>query len=561
MNIRHHSGAAPARKSDIAVFWCLWLLNFLAGAGYLFLKSGVFEFFGIVGLAALWAAVGTVVLHVVQRFRMFRAILLGVMVAALSLFVVTDIFLYVKFNIVFGQQAMHLIANTTPEDTSTFAGSYLGIGTVLLLLLAVAAVAASGILVGTGMTILARRRSFGRVERVVRWGLTAVGAVYICVMAYSFVRYHSGREIPMLSHVTRTALGYGKMVQAQRKVATLRTVCASAEAHGEPRFDVVFVLGESFNSKHTPLYGYDKATTPWLSARAADSSLVVFEDVVTVADWTHKAMMGLFGTGSGIADFGSHPLFPALFRKAGYYTALYDNEYFVGMDDTFNSDRELSEILYDYRNAERMRYDADLMATVDTVSAPGLYILHLYGQHFTYADRYPEGFGAFKADDYDASKFKPEQRAMLASYDNAVLYNDSVLSQIAEKFRDRSAVMVFISDHGEEVYDCRDYFGHGNALSAPDFSPQLRVPMTIWMTDRFMAENPDKAAAIRGAASRRFTSDDMPHLLLDIADIEAPSFDPSRSIINEACDTTRRRIVMESIDFDKAVADGRASGI
>ena len=41
----------------------------------------------------------------------------------------------------------------------------------------------------------------------------------------------------------------------------------------------------------------------------------------------------------------------------------------------------------------------------------------------------------------------------MAHYDNATRWNDEVINRILRNFANEDAVVVYFSDHGEEVYD------------------------------------------------------------------------------------------------------------
>lgn len=86
-------------------------------------------------------------------------------------------------------------------------------------------------------------------------------------------------------------------------------------------------------------------------------------------------------------------------------------------------------------------------------------VVHLEGTHEEYRLRYPPEFSKFTSKDEVAER--EEWKKIKAEYDNAVLYNDNdyVLNEIIERFEDKDAVVIFVSDHDNEVYDGRDFFG------------------------------------------------------------------------------------------------------
>lgn len=110
--------------------------------------------------------------------------------------------------------------------------------------------------------------------------------------------------------------------------------------------------------------------------------------------------------------------------------------------------------------------------------------------------------------------------------------------------------MIYFPDHGEEIYDCRDYFGHGNAVTASDVGYQIQIPMFVYFSDTFRSEHPDIVGRFRAAKDIPVTTDDFSHLMLDLAGVKSPYFDPTRSFINPAYDASEPRIVLHSLDFD-----------
>ena len=157
------------------------------------------------------------------------------------------------------------------------------------------------------------------------------------------------------------------------------------------------------------------------------------------------------------------------------------------------------------------------------------YVIHLTGQHWTYSERYPSEFAKFKAEDED----KPEEvwRQKTSEYDNATLYNDFVLDEIIKRFENKNAVVIYISDHGNEVYEGRDFAGHspeaiGNVC-------MIEVPMFVWTSKIFREKYPEKISRFKSAVDRPYRLDSLIHSILDLADIHTTSYDPTKSIWNE----------------------------
>ena len=164
-------------------------------------------------------------------------------------------------------------------------------------------------------------------------------------------------------------------------------------------------------------------------------------------------------------------------------------------------------------------------------------------QHVSYSDRYPKEEAYFTPGDIRREDLTQQERQVVADYDNATRYNDQVVDAILARFTDRDAIAVYLSDHGEEVYDYRDFFcrSHDLPLTPEVCKYQFEIPFMIWMSDTYRRNRPDVAAQVAGALDRPFSADDLSHLLLDLAGIRCRWYDPARSLIGERFDTTRPR--------------------
>ena len=148
-----------------------------------------------------------------------------------------------------------------------------------------------------------------------------------------------------------------------------------------------------------------------------------------------------------------------------------------------------------------MLNDYDRLTSRD--DTPELVVFHLMGQHVSYSDRYP----------------KEEAR-----------------------FTDRDAIAVYLSDHGEEVYDYRDFFcrSHDLPLTPEVCKYQFEIPFMIWMSDTYRRNRPDVAAQVAGALDRPFSADDLSHLLLDLAGIRCRWYDPAPPTAADGVRTRRK---------------------
>lgn len=330
--------------------------------------------------------------------------------------------------------------------------------------------------------------------------------------------------------------------------------------------NVVVVLGESFNKYHSSLYGYPHATNPQLEEEKLNNNLYLFGDVVAPYNYTHHCLKKIlsFASQDQTLQWYEAPLFPALFKSAGYESLFISNQEVKGQDvwafDFVNNylvSSKIAPFLFNKTNETKQQFDLGLVhsATEWLNRHPQLWIYHLLGQHSNYMDRYPVNEQVFSIASYaDRTDLSDAQKRGVAHYDNATLYNDKVVATILEQFRDQDAIVIYLSDHGEEVYDYRDHMGrsHEPIITPERAKYQFEVPFMIWMSDKYKENHPDVVAQVERSIDRPYMIDDLPHLMLDLAGIECEWFDPTRSVINDKFNTKRKRLLLDSKqDYDE----------
>ena len=314
---------------------------------------------------------------------------------------------------------------------------------------------------------------------------------------------------------------------------------------------VIFILGESTGRAHLSLYGYDKPTNPNLQRRLEQNEFVLFSDCISGGDLTMLSCERLFTFyDNRVADNGKPwYLYPNLFdilKAADYHTAWLSNQESSGIYGNVPrayADRCDEKIFTVIRDTSTFVYEFDekLLPLLDdslkkNSSAKNFYVLHLLGTHADYRLRFPPEFEIFKADDEPAKT--AFQRAYQADYDNAVLYNDFVVDEIIKRFEDKDAIVIYVSDHGELIFEDGIQYGHGPGHDGRE----LEIPMIVWFSEQFKSAHPELVKRISAAKDLPFMTDDMIHALLDLMAIQTPEFDSRRSLFSEDFDATRRRI-------------------
>lgn len=349
----------------------------------------------------------------------------------------------------------------------------------------------------------------------------------------------------------------GKLRQVASYYETSATFSyeASSERSAEEAEVYVFVLGETSRAYSWALYGYDRDTNPRLCAR--QSELVVFRDVTTQSNTTYKSVPILLSPADAEA---SHRLpevrgILSALRQAGFYTIYISNQpanrsfldFFAYEADEHYRIRDLIRQGQSLMEREPI-YDTDMLPYLDEAlkavrqgARRKLFvILHAYGAHWSYRDRYPESARYFSPDDALGANAL-ERPKLINAYDNAIRYTDHLLTEIIDRLDSLPATtaMYYTADHGEDVFDDdRERILH----SSPSVSYyQLHVPSVLWMSDRFVRMDSVASAAARANADAPATSRSCFHTLLSMAGVRTHERRDSLSLLSPAFDRSITR--------------------
>lgn len=336
--------------------------------------------------------------------------------------------------------------------------------------------------------------------------------------------------------------------------------------------NIILIIGESYSKYHSNLYQYHLPTNPLLRNQLDSENLYVFQDVITPYCTTSYVMQEIFTFKSQDDNlyWANTPLFAKFFKENNYYTSFYSNQELLNQSqgsgnwdatNHFLVADQTAKYCYSATNYHIYRWDSDLVEEYksrhSTIHYPHLTIFHLIGQHLDYASRHPSADTTFTHDDYKQREdLTLTQREMVAHYDNATVYNDKVIASIIDIYRDQDAIILYLSDHGEEIHDYRNFIGRTptEKLTPEICKYQFEIPFMIWMSDEYKSTHPDVVKQVENSLDKPFMIDDLPHLMLDIAGIDCEWFDPTRSLINERYNANRKRLLLDSkIDYDEII--------
>jgi heptose-I-phosphate ethanolaminephosphotransferase len=330
---------------------------------------------------------------------------------------------------------------------------------------------------------------------------------------------------------------------------------------------IVLIIGESFNKYRSQLYGYDKPTTPRQLKRMQDSTLIAFTDVVApwnLTSFVFKHVFSLHAVGDE-GDWCDVPMFPEVFRKAGYHVTFITNQFLPKAGEAvydfsggfFLNHPQLSEQLFDTRNSRLHRYDEGVLQDYDAMKehdAHQLTIFHLMGQHVDYRGRFPvKTRRKFTPADYPDKKLAPKRLQINADYDNAVLYNDSIVDEIIRRFEHQNAIVIYMPDHGEECFNSMDYFGrnHSATIDYRLAREEFEIPFWIWASEKYRQTHPYGWEAVKRYCHRPYMTDLLPHTLMFLGGIHTKDYRKEYDVLNSAYNEKRPRLLKNQVDYNK----------
>lgn len=312
--------------------------------------------------------------------------------------------------------------------------------------------------------------------------------------------------------------------------------------------NIVLIIGESTTRNHMSLYNYKIDTNPLLKKLESNENLYKFTDTISPHAQTILSLKKVltFYNHDLVNEWYNYNNIISIMKKAGYKTFWFSNQESSGVYGNVTaalggkSDIILFNRLSDSSSKEiDAFYDEEIVDKsfkyIEKKSNKNFIIYHLMGTHAKYSKRYPKNFEIFQ-----------NNNKIISQYDNAVLYNDYVVNKIISKFKDEEVIILYISDHGEEVYDFRDFSGH--AENKPS-RYMVEIPFLIYVSDKFKENYPEIILKIKNSLDRPYMTDDLIHTILDISKIETIEYDETRSVINDNFNLSRKRI-FSGKDYD-----------
>ncbi|NOT72863.1 MAG: phosphoethanolamine--lipid A transferase [Hyphomicrobium sp.] len=298
----------------------------------------------------------------------------------------------------------------------------------------------------------------------------------------------------------------------------------------------VVVVGETARADHFSLNGYARPTSPEL---AKIDGLINYGQAFSCGTDTAQSVPCMF-SGLGRDGFSN--------RLASSRENLLDILKRAGLDVIWRENqsgckgvcaRVQTDVLTGLKHptfyARSENHDEILLDGLDqkiaNLERDTVIVMHMMGSHGpAYWKRYPDRFEAFKPVCKESQFSRCTRDEIVNAYDNTILYTDYVLAGLAKKLavaeqHNVNAGMLYMSDHGESLGENNIYL-HGMPYA---FAPkaQIHVPMVMWLSPGFRAENSIDQACMSGRAAEKTSHDALFHSVLGVMNVKTSVYDAS----------------------------------
>lgn len=486
-------------KKDLFFFFLLWFLISLPNC-YSQRNNITYAAY----LAMMYYIISFLVVAVIDSLGHIAKILKPIFLVVSTLLCFINLYCVTTYGCLLSNDFVQIIGGTNIDEATEFFSTYISWEEVILFLLI--------IFLSIFVAFL-----LPKTQRL-KLGKTWMAACVLLLFSIVAIWHNSGIIKEEFIDKERWNFSFDEVVDLS-KHPTYPNIAESDSIHPK---QIVIILGESFSSNHSSLYGYHVITNPLLEKKEKEGNLLVFRNVISPCTHTTPAFKYLLNTYLINNEDGKvwyeHTNIIETMIAAGYHTAWISNQAEKGMYDNLPSGfaRICDESIFLRTNNDVYKYDGDLInKLISPKHNKNCFFYHLMGQHADFGARYPREFERFTANDYDDLPLN--QREVIASYDNATLYNDFVVNSIINLYKDQDAVVFYLPDHALDLFDTDpDYFGHAKMTEASQAQGK-KIPFMVYVSPVFKELHSKMYERMKESREKPFCTDRLIYAVMDVA--------------------------------------------
>ena len=542
-------------QKNTGFIFLFFLLNYFTMAWFLINEDRIEVMVGY-GFTLLLASTGVAALLQFLYNPLLKRMIKSLLLTASAIPFGIEAFAMYNYKVLIGAGIVNSMLETNSREAVEFLGMYIGAKEFA----GIAVVLAAAFLIKKYRWYARMRLSRRQQNRLV-FALLGVSVFYTVRMFTVYTAFFWDDLLPIQRVYASAQVAVKNMVAYHNLSSKVSSDIQLTENNSKIQ-NIVFILGESTNRNHMHLYGYNLPNTPNFDAMKQKGEIAAFTDCVSPHSTTVAVLSELFTfcDRESDKDWYEYNNLIDVMNAAGYKTNWLSNQESSGVWGNVAQIYAEHSTRHEFTRIRDSRedygiLDEELFPLVDRARAEAadknFYVVHLMGGHGLYYNRFPYSFSKFHKEDIQLPVAE-DKKEIIAQYDNALYYNDYVVSSIIDKFRDEETLVIYVPDHSEAVYDEGGFAGH---IEENPTRNMIEIPVIMWASDKFKAKYPEKWAAVQRAVDRPYMTDDMIHAVLDLADIKTADFDPAKSIVNAKFDASRKRI-FNNMDYDTQIKIG-----
>lgn len=411
---------------------------------------------------------------------------------------------YISFGVGFGAEAVHAILQTNNDEAIDFFLEFISIKAILFFIF---------------VSLLLFYISIWHKKNDIKDSKKSlIGVLIAILLVLSFVYAKNTRLPKFFTNAYNqyiSELNEFKELQNKRKTDPIN---ASKSEAGET---YIFIIGESHNKNHMQIYGYPRETTPRLKEFLDKNEIVKFDNIYSNHTHTMPVLSLALTEASQYNNksyFDSASIVEVL-NASGFETTWLTNQNLLGAWDNLVSiianqaDTVVGINKSIGKTTKTQKYDGDLIPYLEKIldkksSKNRAIFVHLMGSHGGYCARFPDDFKIFKEELNQATfgrKIAEDKslKDIVNCYDNSVLYNDFVVSNIIKKIKEKDGVnaLVYMADHADDVFG---KLGHNSGKFTFEMT---QIPMLAYFSKEYQEKHKNSYETFVQNHDRLFSND------------------------------------------------------
>ena len=312
---------------------------------------------------------------------------------------------------------------------------------------------------------------------------------------------------------------------------------------------IIFVRGESLRARSFPIIdknipisyrlddlnntvfyknvfsyaNYTQAAVPWMLTRSKNNMLNNEHSLISVVKYMGWNTTWIGCDHSNLANFAT-PIVN--------YALEADESLFLGKLNDWMRSNDNNDI-YSVSDSKQFKY---LLSALNSKLKKEFFWLEMNGSHVPWSGTPHNNFSYYTpvcTVPLDEIKQCEKDKA-INSYKTTILYTQYLLKKLILTLKNKNALVIFASDHGESTGE-HGYYGHGFMLpeGKRKIRDQINPAFMVWMSDKFKSNHMKEYKALKDNSKKYMKHDIIFHSVLDILGIKSSIIEKSKSIFSD----------------------------